>query len=90
MAEPKKAKTQTPDLEAEQEEREEERRTAEQNEQQDLNQGMDTGTHDTTRSGVDWGKSYRTRTKNVKPEIDSNEQRKNVGSSSGKQTGEKK
>ncbi len=89
MAEAKKAKTQTPDLEAAQEEREEERRTAEQNEQQDLNQGMDTGTHDTTRSGVDWGKSYRTTTTTGNPPVDSAEQNKNVGTKGGKQTGGK-
>lgn len=28
-------------------------------EQQDLNQGMDTGTHDSTRHGVKWPASYR-------------------------------
>ena len=89
MDEPKKAKTQTPDLEAAQEEREEERRTAEQNEQQDLNQGMDTGTHDTTRSGVDWGKSYRTRTKQGNQQVDSAEQKKNVGTKGGNQSGGK-
>ena len=41
------------------EDNEERRRSDEQNEQEDLNQGMTTGTHDSTRSGVDWGDSYR-------------------------------
>ncbi len=27
-------------------------------EQQDLNQGMDTGTHGSTRRGINWGSSY--------------------------------
>ena len=43
----------------EQEDREERRRSDEQNEQEELNQGMSTGTHDSKRSGVDWGDSYR-------------------------------
>jgi len=41
--------------------REEERLTGERIEQQDLNQGMDTGTHSSTRLGVNWGPSYRVR-----------------------------
>jgi hypothetical protein len=45
------------------------RHTDEQIEQQDLNQGIDTGTHDSTRHGVDWGKSYRARpAKSTKPQ----------------------
>jgi hypothetical protein len=35
-------------------------------EQQDLNQGMDTGTHDSTRHGVNWPASYRRKVR--KPE----------------------
>jgi hypothetical protein len=45
--------------------REEERLTGERIEQQDLNQGMDTGTHSSSHQGVDWGPSYR-----VRPEIE--------------------
>jgi hypothetical protein len=56
----RKQKTKPSDLEAAQEDREELRHTTEQDEQQDLNQGMDTGTHDTTRQGVQWGHAYRT------------------------------
>jgi hypothetical protein len=41
------------------EDREEVRRESEKITQQELNQGSDTGTHDTTRRGVDWGASYR-------------------------------
>ena len=50
-------------LRQEVESRQEERLTGERIEQQDLNQGVDTGTHSSTRHGVDWGPSYR-----VKPE----------------------
>ncbi len=49
-------------LEAEEEQQEEQRRAEERDEQQDLNQGgLDTGTHDSTRHGVDWGPSYQVR-----------------------------
>ncbi len=47
------------DVRIEAEEREGERRTAEQIQQQDLNQGMDTGTHSSTHRGVNWGPAYR-------------------------------
>jgi hypothetical protein len=43
--------------------REEGRRTNEQNEQQDLNQGMATGTHSSAHAGIHWGPSYRMRSK---------------------------
>jgi|SRR5665213_635988 len=57
-----------PDLDEGEDQGDELRHTDEQIEQQDLNQGMDTGTHDSTRHGVDWGKSYQTRpTKIRKP-----------------------
>lgn len=71
MAGTGKAKAKSDSLEAEEklrqemERREEERLTGERIEQQDLNQGMDTGTHSSTRLGVDWGPSYR-----VRPEIE--------------------
>jgi hypothetical protein len=45
--------------------RKEERLAGERIEQEDLNQGMDTGAHSSTRHGVDWGPSYR-----VRPEIE--------------------
>jgi len=69
MAGTGKARAKSGSLEAEKqlreemELREEERLTGERNAQQDLNQGMDTGTHSSTRLGVDWGPSYR-----VKPD----------------------
>ena len=47
------------DLEAGEDQKDELRHADEQIEQQDLNQGMDTGTHDSTRHGVDWGKSFQ-------------------------------
>ena len=51
------------DLRREMEQREKGRHTIERSEQQDLNQGMDTGTHSSIHRGVNWGPSYR-----VKPE----------------------
>ena len=62
------AKAKSNSLEAEQELRQEvelrqeERHTSERIEQQDLNQGMDTGTHSSTHLGVNWSPSYRMRT----------------------------
>jgi hypothetical protein len=53
------ALTSEEDLEAGEDQKDELRHTDEQIEQQDLNQGMDTGTHDSTRHGVDWGKSFQ-------------------------------
>ena len=56
-------------LEAEEEfrdemgQREEERRTSERNEQQNLNQGMQTGTHSSPYPGIHWGPSDRMRSK---------------------------
>jgi hypothetical protein len=67
MASTGKAKAKSDSLEAEEqlrqemELREEERLTGERIEQQDLNQGMDTGTHSSAHLGVDWGPSYRVR-----------------------------
>jgi hypothetical protein len=46
-------------LETDLELHEAERVENEQDEQQDLNQGMATGTHSTTKSGVNWPASYR-------------------------------
>ena len=65
MAGTGKAQTKSVTLEAEEEvraeveQREEGRRTIERIEQQDLNQGMDTGTHSSIHRGVNWGPSYR-------------------------------
>lgn len=47
--------------EAEMEQHEAARLEAEQNEQQDLNQGMQTGTHDARHPGIKWGPSYKVR-----------------------------
>jgi len=47
-------------LEAEEQKQEDERSTVERNQQQDMNQGMATGTHDSTRHGVNWGSAYQT------------------------------
>ena len=60
-----KAPTKSKDLEAANEleadivDREDSRIQNEQAVQQDLNQGMETGTHDSERSGIKWGPSYR-------------------------------
>lgn len=77
-------KAKTGNLEAAQGDRKEERRTAEQTEQQALNQGMDTGTHDSTRRGVDWGRSYRTRTKTADAKARSSKQKSGTGSQAGR------
>jgi Protein of unknown function (DUF2934) len=50
-------------LREEMEQREEGRLTNEQNEQQDLNQGMVTGTHSSAYGGMNWSPSYRLRPK---------------------------
>jgi len=65
MAGTEKAEPKSVTLEAEEEvraeveQREEGRRTIERFEQQNLNQGMDTGTHSSIHRGVNWGPSYR-------------------------------
>jgi hypothetical protein len=62
-------KSQSESLDAETElrdemgQREETRHTHEQNEQQDLNQGMATGTHSSAHRGIHWGPSYRMRSR---------------------------
>jgi hypothetical protein len=65
MAAPGKAPSKSASLEAEEEfrgemeQREDGRQTIERIEQQDLNQGMDTGTNSSIHRGVNWGASYR-------------------------------
>lgn len=66
MAEPKAPNPDSFRTEDEELQREQNRRQSELDEQEDLNQGMDTGTHERTRSGVDWAPSYR-----IIPEDDS-------------------
>jgi len=61
MADKGTTKSETENLDAKEEQRVEERHIAERNEEQDLNQGMDTGTHDSTRRGVAWGPAYQVR-----------------------------
>ena len=60
------AKSEPDNLDAKEEQRVEERHIAERNEEQDLNQGMDTGTHDSTRRGVAWGPSYQVRSTGIR------------------------
>jgi hypothetical protein len=54
-------------LEAEMEKRDEIRHKDERVERQDLNQGFDTGTHDSTHAGVNWPASYTIHPKANKP-----------------------
>jgi hypothetical protein len=51
------------ELESELEDRDTFRRENERSEQGDLNQGMQTGTHDSSKLGVNWGPSYKTKRK---------------------------
>jgi hypothetical protein len=46
-------------MESDMEDRDKARSDDDRSERQDLTQGMDTGTHDSTRGGVNWGRSYR-------------------------------
>jgi hypothetical protein len=66
MADKGITKSETDNLDAKEEQRVEERHIAERNEEQDLNQGMDTGTHDSTRRGVAWGPSYQVRSTTIR------------------------
>ena len=54
-------------MESEMEDRDENRRQDERAERQDLNQGMETGTHDYACFGVKWGRSYRVPSKRGGP-----------------------
>lgn len=58
------------EMEAELRERKEVLIENERDTQQDLNQGMQTGTHDDLRPGIKWGPSYRTRLRTGKPKKD--------------------
>lgn len=48
-------------VDAEEEQRQGDHRTNELIVQQDLNQGMDTGTHSSVHRGVNWGPDFRVR-----------------------------
>jgi hypothetical protein len=48
-------------LDADAAQHEDETRETELIEQQDLNQGMDTGTHDSGDQGINWGDDYKVR-----------------------------
>jgi hypothetical protein len=50
-------------VDAEEQQHEKDRRTAELVVQQDLNQGMDTGTHSCVHRGVNWGQGDRVRSR---------------------------
>jgi hypothetical protein len=55
------------EYEAELEDHDSFRRENERSTQGDLNQGMQTGTHDSAKLGVNWGPSYRTKRRKPKP-----------------------
>lgn len=55
------------EMEWEMEDREAFRREREQGRFEDLNQGIQTGTYDSRRTGIKWGPSYRVRQKARKP-----------------------
>jgi len=70
------------ELESEMERRDEGRLESERAEMEDLNQGMGTGTHDSTRHGVNWGPSYGSagKAKAAKASPGSEEQKKDSDS----------
>lgn len=51
------------ELESDMENSEQGRRDNEVGQQEELNQGMQTGTREATHSGVNWGSSYKTKRK---------------------------
>lgn len=51
---------------SESEDREDTRLEDEREQQGDLNQGMQTGTHDASHPGIKWGTSYKTKKRNAK------------------------
>lgn len=71
----RQAETVAEEMESEMEGRQRRRRDQEQAEQEDLNQGMQTGTHHTTRFGVNWGPSYTIRPEASKSEKDSKDKK---------------
>ena len=55
------------EMESEMEERDEARALDDRAEREDLNQGMDTGTHDSIHRGVDWAPEFSIRPRTNKP-----------------------
>jgi flagellar biosynthesis/type III secretory pathway protein FliH len=55
------------ELDSQAEERDEGRLESERDELEDLNQGMQTGTHDAFHSGIKWGSSYRIKESTTNP-----------------------
>jgi flagellar biosynthesis/type III secretory pathway protein FliH len=60
------------ELESQADHRDEGRLEVERDEQEDLNQGMQTGTHDAFHSGIKWGSSYRVKERTTSPKKASN------------------
>ncbi|HVB56565.1 MAG TPA: hypothetical protein VNE63_09060 [Candidatus Acidoferrales bacterium] len=65
------------EVESEMEKRESGRREDERGKRQDLNQGMETGTHDSKRGGIQWGPSYIAPSKRSKPNETPEERKSN-------------
>lgn len=55
------------EMESEMEERDEARALDDRAEREDLNQGMDTGTHDSIHRGVNWAPEFSIRPRTNKP-----------------------
>lgn len=64
------------ELESEADQRDTDRVEIERDEQGDLNQGMQTGTHDAFHSGIKWGSSYRIKESSTQPKKASNPKQK--------------
>ena len=67
MTDERKPEDAAEEMELDIEDRDATRSEEEVAEQQDLNQGMSTGTRDSTRHGVNWGRSYKTHPKPAAP-----------------------
>ena len=70
------------DLDSQAEQRDEVRLQAERDELEDLNQGMQTGTHDAFHSGIKWGSSYRIKESATNPKPTKNAKPKDPGGNS--------
>ena len=80
----KKSKMEIPNPGYEQD-HEQRRREEEEAQQQDLNQGSTTGTHDSTRHGVEWGESYRNPIMESADEREEDDERSNKEKSGAKE-----
>lgn len=63
------------EMESDAEVQENVRRGEERSQWEDLNQGMETGTHDSRRGGIRWGRHYKLRKKKSQPNSGSTEKK---------------